>query len=156
MVSASRDGTVKVWKVCGKNGLSLLSEHSEHNGFVNAVSISSFNLSLNMDQSHEIIVASGGNDKIVNLFDPIQNIIFGALVGHEGNISQISRFDDGTIMTTSWDNTSRIWINNQCLHILKGHNQAVWGGCFVSKDHFLTGMLRLYNEISLLIRISIC
>ena len=75
------------------------------------------------------ILASGGPESVVRLWDPKSGKIITKLVGHADNIRSILMSDDGgTLMTASSDQTVKVWsvTAGRCMHTLTMHNDSVW------------------------------
>ncbi|KAL4785540.1 hypothetical protein BJX76DRAFT_176682 [Aspergillus varians] len=75
------------------------------------------------------IVASGGPEKLVRVWDPKSGKLITKFVGHTDNIRDILVNSDGdTIMTASSDQTVKIWslTAGRCMHTLTMHNDSVW------------------------------
>jgi WD repeat-containing protein 48 len=75
------------------------------------------------------ILASGGPESVVRLWDPKSGKSITKLVGHADNIRSILMSDDGgTLMTASSDQTVKVWsvTAGRCMHTLTMHNDSVW------------------------------
>ncbi|KAL4919742.1 hypothetical protein BDW62DRAFT_178364 [Aspergillus aurantiobrunneus] len=75
------------------------------------------------------VVASGGPEKLVRVWDPKSGKLITKFVGHTDNIRDILINNDGdTIMTASSDQTVKIWslTAGRCMHTLTMHNDSVW------------------------------
>jgi WD repeat-containing protein 48 len=75
------------------------------------------------------ILASGGPESVVRLWDPKTGKNITKFVGHADNIRSILMSDDGsTIMTASSDRTVKVWsvTAGRCMHTLTMHNDSVW------------------------------
>ena len=75
------------------------------------------------------IVASGGPESVVRLWDPKSGKLITKFVGHTDNIRDILINSDGdTVMTASSDQTVKIWslTAGRCMHTLTMHNDSVW------------------------------
>lgn len=75
------------------------------------------------------VVASGGPEKLVRVWDPKSGKLITKFVGHTDNIRDILINSDGdTIMTASSDQTVKIWslTAGRCMHTLTMHNDSVW------------------------------
>ena len=97
MVSASHDGTVRIWdSVTGQEIKQLIG----HTGAV---------LSVEWSTSGENIV-TGGEDRVVRIWDSHTGKEVGRISGHEGSIVELHWSPDGNkILTASTDKTVRIW-----------------------------------------------
>lgn len=91
------------------------------------------------------ILASGGPDAIVRLWDPRSGKRVTKFVGHTDNVRAILINETGdTIMTASSDQTVKVWsvTAGRCMHTLTMHNDSVWSlysddsqlGIFYSSD----------------------
>ncbi len=75
------------------------------------------------------ILASGGPESVVRLWDPKSGKNITKFVGHADNIRSILMSDDGgTLMTASSDQTVKVWsvTAGRCMHTLTMHNDSVW------------------------------
>ncbi|CEL03262.1 Putative WD repeat protein (AFU_orthologue; AFUA_5G11870) [Aspergillus calidoustus] len=75
------------------------------------------------------IVASGGPEKLVRVWDPKSGKAITKFVGHTNVVRDILINRDGdTIMTASSDQTVKIWslTAGRCMHTLTMHNDSVW------------------------------
>ncbi|KAL4968796.1 uncharacterized protein BDV14DRAFT_187564 [Aspergillus stella-maris] len=75
------------------------------------------------------VIASGGPEKLVKVWDPKSGKLITKFVGHTDNIRDILINNDGdTIMTASSDQTVKIWslTAGRCMHTLTMHNDSVW------------------------------
>ena len=91
------------------------------------------------------ILASGGPESIVRLWDPRSGKRVTKFVGHTDNVRDILINENGdTIMTASSDQTVKVWsvTAGRCMHTLTMHNDSVWSlfsedpslGIFYSSD----------------------
>ncbi|TVY85047.1 UBP9-binding protein [Lachnellula suecica] len=75
------------------------------------------------------ILASGGPESILRLWDPRSGKRVTKFVGHTDNIRDILINENGdTIMTASSDQTVKVWsvTAGRCMHTLTMHNDSVW------------------------------
>jgi WD repeat-containing protein 48 len=75
------------------------------------------------------ILASGGPESIVRLWDPRSGKRITKFLGHTDNIRDILINETGdTIMTASSDQTVKVWsvTAGRCMHTLTMHNDSVW------------------------------
>ncbi|KAI0884818.1 WD40 repeat-like protein [Annulohypoxylon maeteangense] len=75
------------------------------------------------------ILASGGPESIVRLWDPKSGKRITKLVGHTDNIRAIMMNEAGdTVMTASSDQTVKVWsvTAGRCMYTLTMHNDSVW------------------------------
>ncbi|KAJ4267356.1 hypothetical protein NW762_003461 [Fusarium torreyae] len=91
------------------------------------------------------IMASGGPEKTVRLYDPRTGDKVSKLVGHVDNIRAILIDDAGdTILSASADKTVKMWSikNGRCMYTFTMHDESVWSlfsddpslGVFYSSD----------------------
>lgn len=81
------------------------------------------------------IIASGGPESIVRVWDPRSGQRITKLVGHTDNIRDVLVAQDGdTIMTASSDQTVKVWsmTAGRCMYTLTMHNDSVWS---LHSDH---------------------
>lgn len=75
------------------------------------------------------IVASGGPESIVRLWDPRTGKRITKLVGHTDNIRDLLINNDGdTVISASSDQTVKVWsvTAGRCLYTLNMHSDSVW------------------------------
>lgn len=75
------------------------------------------------------VIASGGPESVVRVWDPKSGKLITKFVGHTDNIRDILINKDGdTIMTASSDQTVKVWslTAGRCMHTLTMHNDSVW------------------------------
>lgn len=75
------------------------------------------------------VLASGGPESVVRVWDPKSGKLITKFVGHTDNIRDILINKDGnTIMTASSDQTIKVWslTAGRCSHTLTMHNDSVW------------------------------
>ena len=75
------------------------------------------------------ILASGGPESVVRIWDPKTGKSITKLVGHTDNIRDILISDDGDmLLTASSDQTVKVWslVAGRCIHTLTMHNDSVW------------------------------
>lgn len=81
------------------------------------------------------LLASGGPESVVRLWDIKSGKGITKLVGHTDNVRDILISDDGdTLLTASSDQTIKVWsiAAGRCIHTLTMHNDSVW--CMYSND----------------------
>jgi WD repeat-containing protein 48 len=81
------------------------------------------------------LIASGGPESVVRLWDVKSGKSITKFVGHTDNVRDILISDDGdTLLTASSDSTIKVWsiAAGRCLHTLTMHNDSVW--CMYSDD----------------------
>ncbi|POS87499.1 hypothetical protein EPUL_000677 [Erysiphe pulchra] len=79
--------------------------------------------------ANQRIMASGGPDSIIRLWDPKSGSRITKFVGHTDNIRDILINSSGdTIMTASSDQTIKVWSVTacRCMYTLTMHNDSVW------------------------------
>uniref|UniRef100_A0A093VT44 UBP9-binding protein n=1 Tax=Talaromyces marneffei PM1 TaxID=1077442 RepID=A0A093VT44_TALMA len=75
------------------------------------------------------VLATGGPESVVRVWDPKSGKLITKFVGHTDNIRDILVNKDGdTIMTASSDQTIKVWslTAGRCSHTLTMHNDSVW------------------------------
>ncbi|KAF3886951.1 MULTISPECIES: nSTAND1 domain-containing NTPase [Nostocales] len=121
IASASRDKTVKLWRMNGK----LIKTWNAHNGWVNSVSFS----------PDGKFLVSGGEDNIVKLWNVADGQLMRTFSGHTDRVTRVKFSPDGkTIASASGDRTINLWkLDGQLWQTLggqKGHTQPVNGISF--------------------------
>ncbi|QDS74180.1 hypothetical protein FKW77_001939 [Venturia effusa] len=75
------------------------------------------------------LVASGGPESVVRVWDPRSGKRITKFVGHTDNIRDVLIAQDGdTVMTASSDQTVKVWsmTAGRCMYTLTMHNDSVW------------------------------
>jgi WD repeat-containing protein 48 len=136
VASGGLDRKICLWDLSGagkKLEIEVGDEEKSEKGSVYALSVS------------RSIVASGGPESIVRLWDSKTGKRITKFVGHTDNIRDILINETGdTIMTASSDQTIKVWsvTAGRCMHTLTMHNDSVWSlfsddpqlGIFYSSD----------------------
>lgn len=120
VASGGLDHKIKIWDLNG-GGERLHIDISEHEasakGSVYALSV------------RGSIMASGGPESIVRLWDSKSGKRITNFVGHTDNVRDILINEDGdTVMTASSDQTVKVWsvTAGRCMRTLTMHNDSVW------------------------------
>lgn len=120
VASGGLDQNICLWDLNGggeKLQIKVGEEESSAKGSVYALSV------------RGSILASGGPESIVRVWDPKSGKRITKFVGHTDNIRDILINQDGdTIMTASSDQTVKVWsmAAGRCMHTLTMHNDSVW------------------------------
>lgn len=120
VASGGLDHKIKIWDLNGggeKLYIDIRKHESSAKGSVYALSV------------RGPIMASGGPESIVRLWDPKSGKRITNLVGHTDNVRDILINEDGdTVMTASSDQTIKVWsiTAGRCMHTLTMHNDSVW------------------------------
>ncbi|KAL8688467.1 MAG: hypothetical protein Q9218_005629 [Villophora microphyllina] len=141
VLSASRDATVRVWKLVGESPPRYDCSLSSHgSSFVNAIAycppIKGF---------ADGLVVSGGKDTVIEVREPGREPDQNAealLLGHAHNVCALDVDQSGKyIISGSWDSSARVWgIGKwQCDALLEGHQGSVWAVLAYDRDTIVTG-----------------
>jgi WD repeat-containing protein 48 len=136
VASGGLDRRICLWDLNGagkKLEIEVGDEEKSEKGSVYALSVS------------RSVLASGGPDAIVRLWDPKSGKRVTKFVGHTDNVRDILINETGDmIMTASSDQTVKVWsvTAGRCMHTLTMHNDSVWSmysddpqlGVFYSSD----------------------
>jgi WD repeat-containing protein 48 len=136
VASGGLDRKICLWDLSGagkKLEIEVSDEERSEKGSVYALSVS------------RSMLASGGPESIVRLWDPKSGQRITKFVGHTDNVRAILINETGdTIMTASSDQTIKVWsvTAGRCMHTLTMHNDSVWSlysddpnlGVFYSSD----------------------
>ncbi|KAG9241958.1 WD40-repeat-containing domain protein [Calycina marina] len=158
VVSGSRDGTVRLWKLLSDNPPIFDEAISSHaTAFVNAVA----SLPPSPDFKDGLIL-SGGKDTIIEVREPFKKPEDNAerlLIGHAGNICALDVDSAGEyIISGSWDATARTWPVGKWEPEteFRGHEGSVWGVLAYDKDTVITAcadqLIRIFSRSGKLIR----
>lgn len=120
VASGGLDHKIRVWDLNGggeRLSIDVGEDESSAKGSVYALSV------------RGSIMASGGPESIVRLWDPKSGRRITKFVGHTDNVRDILITQDGdTIMTASSDQTVKVWsmTAGRCMYTLTMHNDSVW------------------------------
>ena len=120
VASGGLDHKIKVWDLNGggeKLQIDIGKHENNAKGSVYALSVTGS------------IMASGGPESIVRLWDSKSGKRITNFVGHTDNVRDILINQDGnTVMTASSDQTIKIWsmTAGRCMYTLTMHNDSVW------------------------------
>ena len=118
VASGGLDHKIKLWDLNGGGErLHIDLGENETKGSVYALSV------------RGSVMASGGPESIVRLWDPKSGKRITNFVGHTDNIRDILINQDGdTIMTASSDQSIKVWsvTAGRCMYTLTMHNDSVW------------------------------
>lgn len=142
IVSASRDSTVRLWKLESPSpptyDSTIIKTHGKE--FVNSLAIVPPS-----SQYPEGLIASGGKDQIIDVRQPGKSIEDNAdalLIGHGNNVSALDVSLDGKfIVSGSWDMEARVWeVGKWGESIVLGqHGAAVWAVLAYDGNTIITG-----------------
>lgn len=136
VVSGGLDRRISLWDLSGKGKsleIDVSGEEITEKGSVYALS------------AGRNILASGGPESVVRLWDPKSGKRITKFVGHTDNVRSILVNEAGdTVMTASSDQTVKVWsvTAGRCMYTLTMHNDSVWSlfsdhpdlGVFYSSD----------------------
>lgn len=135
---------MRVWQFTMGQGCEELLSYSEHEGFVNSVAF--------IPGTSEFpggIIASGGKDKLINLWDYAGKQLCGTLIGHDDNICKLAVFEETSragpfvFASTSWDGSARCWTEElspaSCLVLRAAEASSCWSCAALGRDSFVTG-----------------
>jgi WD repeat-containing protein 48 len=136
VVSGGLDRKICVWDLNGKGKsleIDVRGEEITEKGSVYALTVNSN------------ILACGGPESTVRLYDPKSGQRITKFVGHTDNVRSILMNEAGdTLITASSDQTVKVWsvTAGRCMHTLTMHNDSVWSlysdepdlGVFYSSD----------------------
>lgn len=120
VASGGLDHKICLWDLNGageKLSINVGDEESSAKGSVYALSVGGS------------ILASGGPESIVRVWDPRSGKRITKFVGHTDNIRDVLVNQDGdTIVTASSDQTVKVWsmAAGRCMYTLTMHNDSVW------------------------------
>lgn len=120
VASGGLDHKIRVWDLSGageKLQINVGEDDSNAKGSVYALSVQGS------------VVASGGPESIVKLWDPRTGKRITKFVGHTDNVRDILISQDGDmVLTASSDQTVKVWsvVAGRCMYTLTMHNASVW------------------------------
>ena len=141
VISASRDATVRQWKLLASNPPKYDCSISSHgSSFINAITY----LPPYKDFPEGLIV-SGGKDSIIEARrpgKPPEENAEALMLGHAHNVCALDISPKGDfVVSGSWDGTARVWHIGkwECSAILEGHGGSVWAVLASDSDMIVTG-----------------
>ncbi|KAJ6563233.1 WD40-repeat-containing domain protein [Mycena sp. CBHHK59/15] len=134
ILSASRDSTAIVWRAAD-TAFASESVFRASTRYVNAVAY----VPPTADAPKGYAV-TGDQNGVINVFslEPTKDDPDYTLLGHTNNVCSLRTTPEGTIISSSWDSTARVWKNWNCAYELKGHENTVWDALAVAEDEFIT------------------
>ena len=116
IVTGSRDATVRIWRRSeADSSYTCSSTLQGHSHYVQRVCVTAGGL------------ASCSNDKHIIEWDITAETPARILDGHTDVVScVVSSVVTGLLYSASWDKTARVWKDGACVHILRGHEAALW------------------------------
>ena len=115
LLTASQDGTAKVWSAASGECLRTLKGYT---GFVNSAVFS--------PDGQQVLTASF--DKTAKVWSAASGECLRTLEGHTGLVNSAVFSPDGQqVLTASWDETAKVWsaASGECLRTLVGHKDCV-------------------------------
>ncbi|EEH21631.2 hypothetical protein PABG_03847 [Paracoccidioides brasiliensis Pb03] len=159
VLSASRDATVRVWKLTSTTSTPVydytISSHGS--AFINSLAYYP-----PTSDYPEGLIFSGGQDTIIEARQPGKPADANAdamLLGHTHNVCSIDVCPEGQwVVSGSWDASAKLWRIGkwECEVTLQGHQGSVWAVLVYDKSTIVTGcadqMIRIYNLTGKLLR----
>ncbi|CAF9914927.1 MAG: hypothetical protein ALECFALPRED_009854 [Alectoria fallacina] len=150
-LSASRDATVRVWKLLSHNPPKYDCSISSHgSAFINAITY--------LPPSSEYpdgLVISGGKDTIIEVRQPgkpPEDNAEALLLGHSHNVCALDVCaSGGFVVSGSWDGSARLWRIGkwECEALLEGHEGSVWCVLAYDSNTIITGcadkLIRIFD-----------
>ena len=140
VLSASRDATVRVWKLSTTTHKHEDAISSHGSAFINAITF----LPPTPTYSNGLII-SGGKDTIIEVRQPgkpPEDNAEALLLGHAHNVCALDVSVSGNfVISGSWDGTARIWRVGkwECEAVLEGHDGSVWTVLAFDAKSIITG-----------------
>lgn len=141
MLSASRDSTVRLWKLLSSTPIKYDCTITSHgSSFINAVTYLP-----SSENYREGLIISGGKDTIIEVRQPgkpPEENAEALLLGHSHNICALDASTDGEfVVSGSWDGSARVWRTGKwdCEALLEGHEGSVWTVLAYDSKLIITG-----------------
>lgn len=141
VLSASRDATVRLWKLLSENPPKYDCSISSHgSAFINAITY----LPPTKDFPDGLII-SGGKDTIIEVRQPgkpPEDNAEALLLGHSHNVCALDVSPAGDyVVSGSWDGSARLWGVGkwECEALLEGHEGSVWTVLAWDRKTIITG-----------------
>ena len=137
LVSGSRDKSLKLWTSDGDGKCWTAQMNFEgHTSYVSCIAVMPPN-----DTYTDGLIYTGSNDNMIRAYVPHKTSPDHALQGHSANVASLYISKNQTLLSTSWDTTARVWLNQKTVMTLKDHEAAVWCGVILSE----VGLMVLKN-----------
>ena len=159
IISASRDATVRLWKLLSAKPPTYDCTLSSHGtSFINTVAYVRAS-----DEFPNGLVVSGGKDAIIEVRQPHkvpQDNADALLVGHQANVCALDVSEDGkTIVSGGWDQQARVWQVGtwESTAELRGHQGSVWAVLAYDNATIITGknvLAQLHKLNTLVVRFA--
>ncbi|XP_052738661.1 phospholipase A-2-activating protein [Bicyclus anynana] len=137
ILSSSRDRTAKLWHPEGVKDFVNVVTYKGHKNFVSCVCWLP-----PCEAFPEGLVITGSNDNTILGYNLQDGKVQIHLTGHENVVCSVAPSNDsGILMSSSWDNTARVWNVNKpqmTPTVLKGHQAAVWAIIQLANGAFAT------------------
>lgn len=129
LVSGSRDKNLKLWTSDGSGtGWSTQITYEGHTTYVSCIAVMPPN-----DSYPDGLIYTGSNDSMIRAFVPHKASPDHILQGHSANVACLFVSKNQTLLSTSWDTTAKVWLNQKTVMTLKDHEGAVWCGVILSE-----------------------
>ena len=141
VLSASRDATVRLWKLLSDAPPKYDCSISSHgSAFINAITYI-------RPTKHfpDGLIVSGGKDTIIEVRQPgkpPEENAEALLLGHSHNVCSLDISPTGDfIVSGSWDGSARLWSTGRwnCEAVLEGHEGSVWTVLVYDSKTIITG-----------------
>ncbi|CAB3368543.1 Hypothetical predicted protein [Cloeon dipterum] len=120
VLSASRDKTAKLWRLDSTHPMAVQT-YKGHTNYVSCVCAVPPS-----DTYPEGLVLSGSNDHSICAFNPATAELLFVLEGHTNVVCSVNLTSEGFVLSSSWDNTARVWTDKTEIMKLEGHSASVW------------------------------
>ncbi len=113
VVSASDDGTLRVWDVASGETVRTFKGHTDQ---INAVALLG-----------EMRMVSASHDRTLRLWDLATGETIRTFEGHTSFVNTVAVLDEARVVSASSDHTLRVWnvATGETIHILEGHTRTV-------------------------------
>ena len=118
IISGSRDKTVKLWACSSDQSWSPQVVYEGHTNYVSCVVVMPPN-----EEYKDGLIYTGSNDSKIRAYLPYSVNPDHVLEGHTATISSLYISKNQTLLSCSWDQTARVWLNQKTVMTLKGKNQ---------------------------------
>src|SRR5437773_844922 len=141
VLSASRDATVRIWKILSSNPPRFDGTISSHgHAFINSLAYIP-----PTTEFPEGLIISGGKDTIIEVRQPSrapEDNAEALLLGHSNNVCALDVDPSGKLIVSGgWDGQARVWGVGkwECDGVLEGHEGSVWAVLAWSREIIING-----------------
>lgn len=134
IVTGSRDLSARLWQCVEGDVFLCLQTFKGHHRYIMGVAAAPASA-----QHPNGLIATASLDNSVLIFDPAIAEPLLQLQGHTNAVCSVAFDADGSLLTSSWDGSAKLWREGQCVATLSGHEKSVLCAVFAPHGLLATG-----------------